>query len=62
MPLLAVLFIIGYSVVATAVVIDNWKAAMIGVGLLLLFVLIYFGTKGMNAKEGINAENGTLGH
>ncbi len=37
-----VIFILAYSVVATAVVIDNWKAALTGVGLLLLFVGVYF--------------------
>jgi hypothetical protein len=31
-----------YAIVATAVVIDNWKAALTGVGLLGLFVIIYF--------------------
>ncbi len=43
--ILAVLFIMSYIVVATAVVIDNWKAAMIGVGLLLFFVLLFFAWK-----------------
>jgi APA family basic amino acid/polyamine antiporter len=51
MPVLAAFFIMAYCVVATAVVIDNWKAAMIGVGLLLLFVGIYFGTKQMTKEE-----------
>jgi hypothetical protein len=37
-----------YCVVAAAVVIDNWKAAMTGVGLLLLFVGIFFGTQKLN--------------
>jgi APA family basic amino acid/polyamine antiporter len=45
---LAAFFILAYSVVAIAVVIDNWKAASIGVILLLLFVGIYFGTRKMN--------------
>jgi APA family basic amino acid/polyamine antiporter len=41
-PALAGFFIFAYGVVATAVVIDNWKAALTGVGLLLLFIIIYF--------------------
>ena len=43
LPVLTVLFIFTYCIVATAVVIDNWKAALTGVVLLLLFVGIYFG-------------------
>lgn len=42
LPVLTVLFTMAYAVVATAVVIDNWKAALTGVGLLGLFVVIYF--------------------
>lgn len=45
MPALAVAFILAYTVVATAVVIDNWAAALIGVILLLVFVAIYFATR-----------------
>ncbi|HSK13634.1 MAG TPA: amino acid permease [Phnomibacter sp.] len=45
MPVLAAFFIMAYSVVATAVVIDNWIAALIGVILLLIFVGIFFGTR-----------------
>jgi fatty acid desaturase len=41
-PLLCVLFIAAYCVVATAVVLDNWRAALTGVVLLLLFVGLYF--------------------
>ncbi|HSC54712.1 MAG TPA: APC family permease [Phnomibacter sp.] len=41
-PALAIIFMLAYSVVASAVVIDNWLAALTGVGLLLLFVAIYF--------------------
>lgn len=41
-PALTVLFMAAYTVVATAVVIDNWKAAVTGVALLLLFVVLYF--------------------
>ncbi len=55
-PVLASFFIMAYSVVAIAVVIDNWKAAMIGVGLLLLFVGIYFATRNMNKEEEITLE------
>jgi APA family basic amino acid/polyamine antiporter len=47
-PALGVFFIMAYCVVAAAVVIDNWKAAMTGVGLLLLFVGIFFGTQKLN--------------
>jgi basic amino acid/polyamine antiporter, APA family len=39
--LLCVLFMLAYGVVATAVVLDNWQAALIGVVLLLLFVGLY---------------------
>jgi len=42
MALLCVLFIAAYCVVATAVVLDNWRAALTGVVLLLLFVGLYF--------------------
>ena len=56
MPLLAVFFILSYMVVATAVVIDNWVAAMIGVLLLLLFVGIYFGTRHLNRQEGVTLD------
>ncbi|QGW29458.1 APC family permease [Phnomibacter ginsenosidimutans] len=41
-PTIAVVFMLAYGVVATAVVLDNWKAALTGVGLLLLFVAVYF--------------------
>lgn len=41
-PVLAFLFMIAYTIVASAVVIDNWKAALIGVGLLLLFAAVFF--------------------
>ena len=42
MTILCVFFIAAYIIVATAVVLDNWKAAVIGVGLLVLFVGLYF--------------------
>jgi APA family basic amino acid/polyamine antiporter len=41
-PVLAILFMMAYTIVASAVVIDNWKAALIGVGLLLLFAAVFF--------------------
>ncbi|MES2775139.1 MAG: APC family permease [Bacteroidota bacterium] len=41
-PVITVLFVAAYCVVASAVVIDNFKAALIGVGLLILFVVLYF--------------------
>ncbi len=41
-PLLTVLFVVSYCFVAAAVVIDNPKAALTGVSLLVFFVLIYF--------------------
>lgn len=56
MPVLASFFIMAYSVVATAVVLDNWVAAAIGVVLLLLFVGIYFGTRKMNKEEPITLD------
>ncbi len=49
-PALGVFFIGAYSVVATAVVLDNWKAALTGVGLLLMFVGIYFATRRLAAE------------
>jgi APA family basic amino acid/polyamine antiporter len=53
---LAAFFILAYSVVAIAVVIDNWKAAMTGVILLLLFVGIYFGTQQMNKNAAVTLD------
>ncbi|MEO7313462.1 MAG: APC family permease [Chitinophagaceae bacterium] len=41
-PVITVLFVMAYIIVASAVVIDNYKAALIGVGLLILFVILYF--------------------
>ena len=41
-PVITVLFIAAYCVVASAVVIDNPIAALIGVGLLIVFVVLYF--------------------
>lgn len=41
-PAIAIVFMLAYGIVATAVVLDNWKAALTGVGLLLLFVAVYF--------------------
>lgn len=41
-PLMTVLFMLCYVIVGTAVVIDNWKAALTGVVLLLLFLGIFF--------------------
>jgi len=41
-PVITVLFIAAYCVVASAVVIDNLIAALIGVGLLLVFLALYF--------------------
>ncbi|MCU0335181.1 MAG: APC family permease [Chitinophagaceae bacterium] len=41
-PALVVFFVLAYTVVATAVVLDNWKAAVTGVVLLVLFVGVYF--------------------
>ncbi|CAN5776148.1 amino acid permease [soil metagenome] len=41
-PFMTVLFMFAYIVVATAVVIDNWQAALTGVGLLVLFFGIFF--------------------
>jgi len=41
-PLLTAIFVISYGFVATAVVIDNPKAALTGISLLIFFVLLYF--------------------
>ncbi len=41
-PVITVLFIASYFVVAIAVVIDNPIAAVIGVGLLIVFLVLYF--------------------
>ena len=41
-PALALFFMLAYAIVATAVAIDNWKAALTGVGLVGLFVVVYF--------------------
>jgi APA family basic amino acid/polyamine antiporter len=41
-PILCVLFVIAYGFVATAVVIDIPKAALTGVALMVLFMIIYF--------------------
>ncbi|TAD86413.1 MAG: APC family permease [Bacteroidetes bacterium] len=51
MPMLCVLFIVAYGVVATAVVIDNWQAALTGVVLLLVFVALYAVFVQQPAKE-----------
>lgn len=48
---LAIIFIMTYSVVATAVVIDNWKAALIGVGLLFFFLLVFFISKKIDSPN-----------
>ncbi len=42
MAIFCLLFIGAYIVVASAVVIDNWRAALSGVGLLVLFAVVYF--------------------
>jgi len=42
LPLLTILFVLSYGFVATAVVIDNPMAALMGVSLLVFFVLVYF--------------------
>ncbi len=42
MTLFCILFIFGYLIVVTAVIIDNWIAAALGVLLLLLFVAVYY--------------------
>jgi basic amino acid/polyamine antiporter, APA family len=41
-PFITIIFIAAYCMVATAVVIDNTKAALVGIGLLVLFVILYF--------------------
>lgn len=42
MTFICLWFMLAYSMVATAVVLDNWKAALTGVVLLLFFVAVYF--------------------
>ncbi len=41
-PVFTLLFVIAYAFVATAVIIDKPMAALIGISLLLLFLLVYF--------------------
>jgi amino acid transporter len=41
-PLLCVLFVIAYGFVATAVVIDKPMAALTGVVLMVIFMILYF--------------------
>lgn len=41
-PVLCILFVLAYSIVAIAVVIDKPYAALIGVGLMIIFMLLYF--------------------
>jgi APA family basic amino acid/polyamine antiporter len=54
MPVKVVIFITAYTIVASAVVIDNWKAALTGVVLLLVFVGIYY--LFFHGKTAINKE------
>ena len=42
LPLLCIFFVSSYSLVATAVVIDNPMAALTGISLLVLFAILYF--------------------
>jgi basic amino acid/polyamine antiporter, APA family len=41
-PVLCILFVLAYAAVALAVIIDKPNAALIGMGLLLFFLIIYF--------------------
>ncbi|MBW7952634.1 MAG: hypothetical protein H3C56_08810 [Chitinophagaceae bacterium] len=41
-PVLCILFVLAYSIVAIAVVIDKPYAALIGVVLMIIFMLLYF--------------------
>ncbi len=41
-PILCVLFVIAYSIVAIAVVIDKPYAALTGVALMIIFMLLYY--------------------
>lgn len=50
-PYLCVLFVLCYCIVATAVVIDNPKAAVIGTGLLFLFLLLYLAFFRKSARQ-----------
>lgn len=41
-PYLLIIYIVAYAIVASAVVIDNYKAALIAIGLMLLFIGLFF--------------------
>lgn len=41
-PILSVLFVIAYCFVAVAVIIDNIEAALTGIGLMAIFMILYF--------------------
>jgi len=43
-PLQPIIFILAYTFVGISIAIDNWKTAAIGIGVLALFMMIYFAT------------------
>lgn len=50
-PLQPIIFILAYAFVGISIAIDNWKTAATGIGVLLLFIAIYFLT---NKRTGNN--------
>lgn len=50
-PVLLVLYIISYAIVATAVYFDNKNAFYIAVALIVLFLMLYFIFSNLNSKE-----------
>lgn len=44
-PLQPIIFILAYTFVGISIAIDNWKTAATGIGVLALFMLIYFVTR-----------------
>lgn len=49
-PLQPIVFIAAYSFVAISIAIDNWKTAATGIGVLAVFMIIYFLTKKQGDK------------
>jgi len=43
-PLQPIIFILAYTFVGISIAIDNWKTAATGIGVLALFMMIYFAT------------------
>ena len=49
-PLLPVIFIIAYSFVAISLLINETKLCLIGLGVMIGFIGIYFGVKALQKK------------